>query len=430
MTSARRIITQNICLGTAAYVCVIGFFIYHFHFTEKLLYGADVCCLFLVLLDLKAVIRGICHKRLRIFGFLIVFLLITATLYSLFNGFSFLRWLWSLRNWGRLFLYFYLFAGIITREYAARFLKLTLVFFVINCITVVVEYCILRQDIPADARNGLMGRNTSTGHMIMAVMSIVVVCALYLGRQAGFRWLIVIYASAFIVAAIAELRALMIFSIAIFVILYFAYYGLKKVPHIILFLIISVAVICASFMVMSLFHPWTAQYVSPERLINAVMSKSGYFGQGKIDRLTAVSVINNRVFDHDGILRKLFGIGMGNGEYSSFSFLCSPFWYEHGTDLGYLAFSVATIYLESGYVGLSLYVLAMMYLVYDCWRHLVQLIRTGEQGAEYELVGVGSALMSVVFIWYNNLHRTDMSIILAAYMAIPYVASRNSEKTI
>lgn len=73
-----------------------------------------------------------------------------------------------------------------------------------------------------------------------------------------------------------------------------------------------------------------------------------------LNRLTAISYMLEN-FLHTWPQR-LFGIGLGNGDYSKFSFLTSDFYRLHW-DLPYTFFSSAMVTLELGLVGLGAYCL-------------------------------------------------------------------------
>lgn len=76
---------------------------------------------------------------------------------------------------------------------------------------------------------------------------------------------------------------------------------------------------------------------------------AGYASTGDLNRLNAISEVNRRVFLSGW--DQIFGLGLGNCDVSSFSFLTTPFskWYDH---LHYSWMSHAFWYLEGGWLGL------------------------------------------------------------------------------
>ena len=90
----------------------------------------------------------------------------------------------------------------------------------------------------------------------------------------------------------------------------------------------------------------------PKGIWEEVTQKSGYSGQGDLNRITAVRYIFVHIF-HGGI-QSAIGFGLGNCDYSSFEFLITPF-YQMYESLHYMWIHVAFLFLELGFIGLILY---------------------------------------------------------------------------
>ena len=73
-------------------------------------------------------------------------------------------------------------------------------------------------------------------------------------------------------------------------------------------------------------------------------------------------------------------------------------------------------------VGLALYTISFISLFLKFAKKIKH--TTNNQKIFYENIGMGAALISIIFILYNNLQRTDAGIIIAFFLAIPIIARK------
>ena len=101
-------------------------------------------------------------------------------------------------------------------------------------------------------------------------------------------------------------------------------------------------------------YPEWSNVFSLDGIMDNLTSTSGYTGQGDLNRLTAITTINNQ-FSNVSFINRLFGSGLGSWEYSNtFIFLNSHNYLIYQLT-HYNWFSYAWLYLELGYIGLFLY---------------------------------------------------------------------------
>lgn len=185
-----------------------------------------------------------------------------------------------------------------------------------------------------------------------------------------------------------------------------------------------IVIIAASIAVRYLarIYPEVADFFSIEGIVKSANNEHGYGYNGYIDRLNFYPVINKYLFKGN-ISKILFGIGMGNAEYSAVSRLCSPFFNPYGTMSGYLRFSTPMLYLETGLVGLVMFYGAYISLLLYCIKNARKKNNIGDVIFCYE-IGAGIFAVLILYLLYNNLQRTDASFIMAFYTAIPIAVGR------
>lgn len=415
--------SANLCVAIILYVYLIGFFTFNFKVPESAYYLSDLLVIAALCGSVIRVFRGFFFSEVRIASILLFILLGVGTFSAFFNGFHFNLWIWSGRNWGRYFVYFYLCIALLNEKKADRILKFTETLFHINFFAILIQFIFFYRKISQDAMNGLVGRTTSGANMILLIATIVIVYSQYFSNKCSIKKILCVLTEAAIISVLAELKALILFALALFGIMLIVNFQAKTkliLRYTMIILILS-AVAVISLRIIVTIYPYFEKLLSIEGLINAVTTESGYGNSGYIDRLTAVRVINKYFFDDAGIWTKLFGLGMGNAEYSSVSMFTSEFYREYGTTFKYLYFTVSSIYMEVGMVGLILFVSIPITLFIRCFIQIKRIhIKAGSgEMLFYENVGLGMTALSIMYIWYNNLHRTDLAFLLAFYIAVP-----------
>lgn len=431
LDSKKRIIpkdtAQTICLSIVLYVYFIGFFTYNFGLPIAAYYVTDALLILCLLLSVDRLGKAVFSDRLRWFSAILAALVVVSTLSALINGFRPLLWLWSLRNWGRFFLFFYLCVALLDEEWASKMLSLTVSLFLVNVVVVIVQFVMI-EGVSQDALNGLVGRDTSGVHIVLALAAVAIVSAEYCTSRCRIWKLAVVFVGVMVVSVLAELKATMFFAVAIFTLIYVVcrVRSWGSLLKLLAFVIVAAATIVVGASLLNSLYPLSGIDLSLEGIIRGVSAEGGYGHNGKIDRLTAIDVVNRDIFVDDG-LRQAFGVGMGNAEYGSVGALQSAFFNEYGAEYAYLRFNVSSLYIESGYIGLALYISLFVILIVSTAKQARK--RTGGcldemRLGRYEAVGLGAALIGLVFIWYNNLLRTDIAVLLAFYIAIPFALTR------
>ena len=156
-------------------------------------------------------------------------------------------------------------------------------------------------------------------------------------------------AAVLVVAALAELKFFFVeFAIILALASLFTGFTWRKFA-IILGGILGLAV-CATLLmeIFPIFEGW----FSFDRMLETATSDKGYTSSGDLNRLTAIPRINELWLTHWS--QRVFGMGLGNCDTSSFAIVNTPFFEQYG-HMHYTWMSYAIMYLECGWVGLIFY---------------------------------------------------------------------------
>ena len=421
----RKYSTSQLIANTILYYTLfVGFFIYNFGFPESMLYFTDLLNVLLLLLSINRILKNIRKKPLRLYLLFIIFACLVGLLSATINGIDFLLFIWSCRNWGRAICFFLACSSIISERQADKAISLSKGLFHVNFFVILIQFFLFRSRYTQDSLNGLFGRNTSGVNVTFLMIILSIVLAEYFVHKIKIQELITYLVEYNIICILAELRALMLFEI-VFIALYaavnFKGSGKQLVRYVGLIVIVVIGATSAAGYLAKI-YPEFAGFLTIEGVLKSANSELGYGFSGYIDRLNFITVINKYLFNGN-TFKYLFGRGMGNAEYSAVSRLCSNFYNSYGTTFAYLRFSSSMIFLECGILGLLLFASAYVYL----FMQSVRKIRSKKLITKllaYEEMEIGFIATIIIFLFYNNLQRTDTSFILAFFSAIAISISR------
>lgn len=421
------------CLIVLYFTLFVGFGMYNFSWNPSILYFCDFIVAILFVVQFKKIIRLLKDKLIVGFLIPIVLLVIFGALSAIaYDGGNLLRWLWSIRNWGRLFFYFLIVVATMKSDDCSQISCITYKIYHINVFVVLIQFLFFGGLYTQDSLNGLFGRETSSVNLTMTLIVLALTISQYYTKKIPRNKFIFVMFEILIVSAIAELRVVPIIVVLAVVIAYIMSFKLniKRILRFILSgaLLLLCIIIGSEFL--KILYPDTAMNYSISDIIDAATTKGGYGYSGGIDRLTFITVINKIVFN--GRLFFLYGIGTGNAEYAIVESLCSPFYLRYGKTIGYLNFSSAMLYVETGIIGLGLYIISYLY-VFKCFfsemRRKIK-IRKYNEISSYVIFGGLMAVINILYVIYNNLQRTDISYLLAFYLAIAVIGMRKEQQSV
>lgn len=410
------------------YTLFIGFFTYNFNAPVTLLYVGDLFNLILLTLCSKRIANAIKKTPLRTFTLLMLGVCVCGFFSALFNGGNIALIIWSLRNWGRAVTFFLACCCVLNERQSSKLIVFTKNLFHINLVVIMFQYIFLREEYNQDSLNGLFGRDTSSVNTIFLMVLLCIVLSEYFTKKMKIRELVLYLIGFNIVCALAELRGLIVFEI-IFILFYalINYTGsVRQLMHYTLLILLMLIVASIAAQYLATLYPEMVGFFSIEGIINAANNEHGYGYSGYIDRLNFYSVINDYLFKGN-ILNILFGIGMGNAEYSTVSTFCSSFYNSYGTTFGYLRFSAPMLFLETGLIGLVMFFGAFVALLLYCIKK-IRAKRINGNDLLFKEIGAGILGTVILYLIYNNLQRTDVSFVIAFYAAIPFAQHQRITK--
>ena len=347
----------------------------------------------------------------------------------LMNFYSPLLYLWGARNNFRFLVFGMMCVAYLEKRDIGQIMDILFCFFLSNIL--VVTYQVFSVSYGAasvgDFISGLYSNGTERGGNGAMGWLMCLVCAYeavrYLNGQMHGRRLAVSIIGSLYIAAVAEIK---LFFLEIVVIGVLAMLFCKKTRRTLRFAALSAAALLVGVELLYLLFPQFAGFFRLRSMIRYVSSDHGYNSTGKnggLDRLTAVSY-TLRYFLTTWP-RKLLGIGLGNADFSSYSFLTSDFYRKNGWN-GYTYFSTSMVTLELGLVGLGAYYLWFLNLL-GC------ALKTPVQSTEENSIRIFSGISAVIaflMIFSNQTMKLEASAYMVqCVLAFPYILRKQGKKS-
>lgn len=398
------------------YNCIIKFFVIDLHFPSAFNYVSDILTIAALFMVLKKNHFGI-HRRspyapIR-FATLLLFV---ATLSAFLNAnFSPILYIWSLRNNYRIFIFFYCCCEALGEEDIHNIFKILEKILYMNIVVCVYEYFI--RGMEYDFLGGLFGNGIQGGNGPLNALMIIVCAYLiveFINKNKSIWNLLFGIGGCLFIATVGELKVFY-FEIVLLVVLICVFVTHNIRMAVFITAIIVIGVIGMGFYVK--LYPHRAGFLSLAYIQD--YSKNNSYGVStEINRLTAINIIGTNYFDLNW-KKLLFGLGMGNGEFSSqYSFLTSEFYRMYSSRLRYDWFVHSFMFVESGYIGLTLYILSYISVMVKAW--------WDRKDNMINQIAMISIAFLVIMIFYNQVLRIESVCYMAAFvMAIPYINAKD-----
>lgn len=221
----------------------------------------------------------------------------------------------------------------------------------------------------------------------------------YVYKKQPFYKLAFVAGSSMLIAALTELK--IFYAEFVLIIVLAILLGKVTYKHIFI-VVVSIASIIIGLNVMKKLFPLQFSFmINLEKIIEyATMQGGGY----NISRLGAFKQISELFFENDPI-KKLFGLGFGSCEMSSFDFLTSTF-YKMNWRYNYRWFAHMMTFLETGYVGFSLFVgFFVSIFLYVCINR-----KNNKSNQDVLILGIFTQIfvaLTILNLWYNQAIRTE-----------------------
>ena len=330
---------------------------------------------------------------------------------------SVLYYVWGFRNNARFFVFFFACILFLNSESVEPLLQLMDTLFVINFFITLYQFFIL--DISQDYLGGIFGVESGCNGYTNIFLVIVITRSIlrYLNYAESTKSCLMKCAMALLITALAELK---IFLVEFVLIVFLAMLVTKHSQRKLLLICAACIGLVLSMQLLVTVFPYWAGKLNVAEMWEEIASDEGYTDAGDLNRMTAVPDAM-AMFLHT-LPQKLFGLGLGNCDTSSFSFLNTPF-YEENSWLHYSWFSSSFLVLETGLVGLVLYVLFFL-LIFFAVRNLEH---SGKGHMEYCQLASILSLICLVLIIYNISLRTEAGYMMFFMLALPFIKDASND---
>ena len=412
--------SQSQWLALYAFVMpfAFAFLIELLHFPSFIRYTVDAVLVLLVLLaylNKRIVLDPLVTDVMRV---VLVFFLLTIV-GQMLEYQSIIYYLWGTRNNFRFFIFFLMCTIVLNRDDADFCIKLMDGLFYINL--AVTMYHVLVLNVHQDEVGGIFG--ISVGCNGYTNMYLMIICAWYMLRYmnnlVSLPKMAVRCGLALLIAAVAELKVfffefLLITAIATMI----TKFSFRKFA-VIMFAAVGFLV---SIRIVQTMFPTFSDWFTFDSIVEYASSEQGYTQANDFNRMSAVAISWNRFLDTWP--RKLFGLGLGNCDYSSnYEFLITPF-YKQYKALNYVWFSSSFMILENGLIGLVLYVLFFLRV-----HRAAKIVE--KKDPEYQVycqLARIMAIMALVLIIYNCSLRMECAYMYYFVLALPFIKKKEYHK--
>ncbi len=353
---------------------------------------------------------------------IIIFLLI-GVMSSIVNYESIFLLIWGLRNSLRFFLFFYSCLIFNTKKSVTCFFNLiTLLYWASFPLVIYQRFFITYSfnEIIGDNIGGIYHgfQGVTPPLNILIVIYVVYMMTKYFDKKISWLNLGLTIVTALIMAALAELKIFLVEFIIAAVLIFL----IKKKSLKVLFMIL-VCGIGSSFLIYLLVKYnsngrtyYTKEMFTLKNILEIAIRSSGYDGTGDLNRFSGFFILGERYLNKD-FWKILFGIGLGNGDYSNYSLFTSNF-YNIYSYLHYQWFSGLFIFLETGITGLISYVMFFITCLFEGVRKYKNL----NDSIFYIII----VIIFILMIFYGISLRSEQSGFIMFYvLSIPFCKRRN-----
>lgn len=384
-----------------------GLFIDLLGLPGALRYTLDIAWCALTLLALRKEKLHLPRKLLPLVWLAVIFLVYTLVC-ILFRFQSPVWYLWGLRNNFRFYAAFFAFACLLDEGDTQWLFRVLDVLFWVNIGVSLVQFFVLgyQQDFLGGIFGVERGRNAAYTIIFFLLMLSRSMLAMMNGREPLPKCL-ARCAAALLVAALAEMFAFFLMFLLVFLLAALCTrFSWKKCA---LFLAMTAAFAVCSSLLLEMFGE--GSQLTLEIIFRRLFAEN-YATSEDLGRLTAIPTLSETILtDLPG---RLFGLGLGNCDTSTFE-VCNSDFYRQYSHLHYTWFLSAFLFLETGYVGLGLYLLFFLIC-------LVQAIRRmGSGNRLYCQIAVIMSVMCMVLTFYNSALRAEGGYMAYFALALPFV---------
>lgn len=317
--------------------------------------------------------------------------------------------LWGFRNNFRYYVAFFAFAAFLDSDDVESVFNLMTVLFWINAAVTMVQYFVMGY--AWDYLGGIfgveLGCNANTLLFFCFYLTASVLRMMHDKSKTRSCMIHLLVSS--VIAAMAELKVyfLMLAIILVLAILVTRFSWRKVILALMLVLCLSLG----STLLVLIFGE--SSNLSVENMLRLIFASS-YSSHDDLGRLSAIPILSRTILTEP--FERIAGLGLGNCDTSSFAICNTPF-YQNYSYLNYTWFSSAFLFLETGFVGLALYVafFAAVFLI------SAKLARKPGYNELYCQISMIMSVMCVILMIYNSSLRMEIGYLAYLSLALPFV---------
>ncbi len=351
------------------------------------------------------------NESLPLILIILSFFALTLIVY-LFSYQSLVYYLWGFRNNFRFYIAFLAFILYFTKDDAEFFLNFFDKVFWLNVVVTFVQFTLgYRQDY----LGGLFGVEKGCNAYSIIFFSIIVAKSLlsFMEHSENSIKCFLKCGISLIIAAMAELK--FYFLIFLFILVFAAVFTRFSWKKILVMILLSLIIFLSGGLLASLFGSSNA--LSFDRVMELVTAEN-YATEEDLGRFTAIPVISRDFLVE--IPEKLFGMGLGNCDTSSFEICNTPF-YKLNSNLHYTWFSSAFLFLETGFLGLLTYL--SFFVV--CFILAFKQMRKNTDNVLFCRLGMMMSVICFLLTFYNSSLRMEVAYIAYFVLALPFINSKH-----
>lgn len=357
-----------------------------------IMYLGDVCNLIILLHMIKGNRTWRIKKSMGLIDLCILAFFIIGIGTSILNGVEVRLVIWSLRNYGRFIVFVIGIVRYWQEDSTNKLFKSLFPILLINMAVSIVQYS--THAYSPDWIGGILGNyyGVNSYSMMLFMFAGAYYIDSFINQKEKTYKILLALISIMVCVVVADLKVFyFLFVIEAIVIMLQNKIGIRTI---ILFAIGSVLAVAIYFVCLSIYN---SQNIFDINYIMYYLTESSYsYSTTSINRTDGIAIIN-RVFNFTNE-QKLFGLGLGAGEYNSF--FSGDIYNKYG-NMHYIWFLYAWIYLENGIVGLVLFLFLLVLLLIFISKH--------KRDKEDPISRIACAMLVVAFIlvFYNPSLRND-----------------------
>lgn len=384
-----------------AYCSIIQFFTDNLGLDGAAIYFSDVLTLLvLVHIIMNFPTMGYKLKALAIPGIFLLLIFVVHIIGSIYIKIDLINFIWGMRIYYRFPIFLVGCVMFINRKAFDTIWKLIAALVVIQVIVASYQFFILGYD--QDSIGGTFGLRGSGLLVQFFALALLLAYLRYTEKQCSVLtvWLVMI--AGLYVGVINEGKAIFVFDIIIFVIIFFQNgISMKKI----FWLVLVAGLFVASNYFLGLIYPQFANFLSFDAMNEYVTSES--YGGIAINRLNGPEYFS-RYFD---TIQDWFGVGLGNAAMSKYAVLQGDF-YQRFYLTYYNWFYIAYVYAESGYLGLYLNIGFFVSFLLTAYK------MRNKMSSNYTAFLIGMVFSCLLTICYNNSLLTEESVAFTYYILL------------